>query len=65
MALSPQANYTDSVTATCQRNLVPTFVDRGVLRSQSSRSPTLINLSFVDRSRPFTFQVAPHVSSGG
>jgi hypothetical protein len=30
VALSPQANYTDWATATCQRNLVPTFVDRGV-----------------------------------
>jgi hypothetical protein len=30
MALSPQANYTDWATATCWRNLVSTFVDRGV-----------------------------------
>jgi hypothetical protein len=30
MALNPQANYTDWVTATGRRNLVPTFVDRGV-----------------------------------
>jgi hypothetical protein len=29
-ALSPQANYTDWATATCRRNLVPTFVDIGV-----------------------------------
>jgi hypothetical protein len=34
VALSPQANYTDWVTATCRRNLVPTFVDRGVSRGQ-------------------------------
>jgi hypothetical protein len=32
MALSPRANYTDWATATCRRNLVPTFVDRGVSR---------------------------------
>jgi hypothetical protein len=25
--LSPEANYTDRATATCRRNLVPTFVD--------------------------------------
>jgi hypothetical protein len=31
VALSPQANW---ATATCQRNLVPTFVDRGVSRGQ-------------------------------
>jgi hypothetical protein len=29
VAFSPQMNYTDWATATCQRNLVPTFVDRG------------------------------------
>jgi hypothetical protein len=34
VALSPQANYTDGETATCRRNLVPTFVDRGVSRGQ-------------------------------
>jgi hypothetical protein len=30
VALSPQANYTDWSTATCRRNLVQTFMDRGV-----------------------------------
>jgi hypothetical protein len=34
VALSPQANYTDQATATCTRNLVPTFEDRGVLRHE-------------------------------
>jgi hypothetical protein len=48
MVLSPQANYTDWVTATCQRNLVPTFVDRGVSRGQCGGSPTVVNLSFLD-----------------
>jgi hypothetical protein len=28
-AFNPQANYTDCATTTCQRNLVPTFADRG------------------------------------
>jgi hypothetical protein len=34
VALSPRANYTDWATATFWRNLVPTFVDRGVSRGQ-------------------------------
>jgi hypothetical protein len=36
MAFCPQANYTDWATATCQRNLVPTFVDRGVSHGQAA-----------------------------
>jgi hypothetical protein len=40
MALSSQANYTDWATATCWRNLVPTFVDKGVSRGQRGGSPT-------------------------
>jgi hypothetical protein len=54
VALSPQANYTDWSTATCQRNLVPTSVDRGVSRGQRGRFPTAINLSFLDQSRYFS-----------
>jgi hypothetical protein len=50
VALSPQVNYTDLVTATCRRNLVPTFVDGGVSRGQRGGSPTVVNLSFLDRS---------------
>jgi hypothetical protein len=38
VALNPQANYTNCATATCRRNLVPTFVDRGVSRGQRSGS---------------------------
>jgi hypothetical protein len=34
VAFSPQGNYTDWLTATCRRNLVSTFVDRGVSRGQ-------------------------------
>jgi hypothetical protein len=56
VALSLQANYTDWAAATCRRNLVPTFVDRGVSRSQCSGSPTVINLSFLDWSRYFSFK---------
>jgi hypothetical protein len=36
--------------------LVPTFVDRGVLRGQRSGSPTVVNLSFLDQSRYFSFK---------
>jgi hypothetical protein len=49
VALSPRANYTDWATATCRRNLVPTFVDRGVSPGQRGGSPTVVNLSFLDR----------------
>jgi hypothetical protein len=49
VAFSLQANYTDWATATCQRNLVPTFVDRGVSRGQHGGSPTVVSLSFLDR----------------
>jgi hypothetical protein len=38
VALSPPANYTEGATATCRRNLVPTFADRGVSRGQRGGS---------------------------
>jgi hypothetical protein len=56
VALSPRANYTDWATATCRRNLVSIFVDRGVSRGQRGVSPTVVNLSFLDRSRYFSFK---------
>jgi hypothetical protein len=49
--------------ATCRRNLVPTFVDRVVSRGQRGGSPTFVNLSFLDRSRYFSFNyplIYPH-----
>jgi hypothetical protein len=49
--LSPQANYTDWATATCRRNLVLTFADRGMSRGQRGGTPTVVNLSFLDRIR--------------
>jgi hypothetical protein len=49
VALSPRANYTDWSTATCRWNLMSTFVDRGVSRGQRGSSPTVVNLSFLDR----------------
>jgi hypothetical protein len=56
LALSPQAKYTDWSTATCRWNLVPTFLDRGVSRGQRGGSPPVVNLSFLDRSRYFSFK---------
>jgi hypothetical protein len=56
VALSLQVNYTDWATATCQRNLVPTSVDRGVSRGQRSGSPMVVYLSFLDWSRYFSFK---------
>jgi hypothetical protein len=44
---------------------MPAFVDRGVSRGQRGGSRTVVNLSFLDRSRYFFFQVAPHLSSRG
>jgi hypothetical protein len=62
VALSPQANYTDWATATCRRNLVPNFVDRGVSRGQRGGFPTVVNLQFSRREPLLFFQVAPHLS---
>jgi hypothetical protein len=56
VALSPRANYMDWATATCRRNLVSTFVDRGVSRGQRGGSRTVVNLSFLNRSRYFSFK---------
>jgi hypothetical protein len=53
VALSPRANYTDCVTTTCQQNLVPTFVDKGVSRGQHGGSPTVVNLSLDLLQNPF------------
>jgi coproporphyrinogen III oxidase-like Fe-S oxidoreductase len=54
VALSTQPNYTDWATATCQQNLVPTFVDRGVSLGQHGGSPVVINLKF-SRPEPLLF----------
>jgi hypothetical protein len=56
VAFGPQANYTDWATASCPWNLVPTFVDREVSRGQRGVSPTIVNLSFLNRSRYFSFK---------
>jgi hypothetical protein len=63
MALSKQANYTDCVTATCQRNFVPIFAERGVSRGQRGGTPTAVNLGFLDRIPYFSLKqllIYPH-----
>jgi hypothetical protein len=56
MGLSPRTNFTGWATVTCRRNLVSTLVDRGVSRGQRGGSHTAVNLSFLDRSRYFSFK---------
>jgi hypothetical protein len=48
VAFSPQANYTDWDRRLLAK-LIPTFADRGVSRSQRGGSPTVFNLSFLNR----------------
>jgi hypothetical protein len=64
VAFSPQYRYTKWATATSRGILVLTFVDRGVSCSQRGLTPMAMNLSFLDHSRYFFFQVA-HLSSWG
>jgi hypothetical protein len=48
VALRPRAKYTERATATCRRNLVPTFADIGLSLGQRGGSPTVVNLNFLD-----------------
>jgi hypothetical protein len=52
-------------TASGRRILVPRFVDRGLSRGQRDGKPTAGNLTFIDWSCYFFFQVALHLSSRG
>jgi hypothetical protein len=61
----PQANCTDWATAAGRRILEPNFSDRGLSHDQCGGPLTVVNLSFLDRSRYFFIQVAPHISSWG
>jgi hypothetical protein len=56
MAINPQMNYSNWATATCRRSLVPTFADREVSCGQRGESPTVVNLSFLDRNCYFSFK---------
>jgi hypothetical protein len=57
VALSPRANYTDWLS---DRNLSTKFsaknVDSWVSRGQRGGSPTIVYLSFLERSRYFSFK---------
>jgi hypothetical protein len=60
VAFSPQANYTDRATAAC----------RQLLRIEglawlAQRIPMAVNIGVLDRSRYFSIQVAPQLSSRG
>jgi hypothetical protein len=63
VAFSLQANYTDWAIVIGRQILVPTFVDRGVSGGQRGGSLTVVNLSFLDHSHYFFFQVAPRLCS--
>jgi hypothetical protein len=65
VAFSLQANYTNWVIATCRWILVPTFADRRVSCGQCPLTPVAVNLSILDQSCFFFFQVAPRLSSWG
>jgi hypothetical protein len=58
---SPQSNYTDRATADYQLSKCQLLRIEGVAWS-AQRIPTAVNLGFLDRSRYFSIQVAPHVS---
>jgi hypothetical protein len=64
MAFSLQANYTNRATAACQRSLCQLLRIESVAWS-AQQIPTAVNLGFLDRSRYFSIQVAPQLSSQG
>jgi hypothetical protein len=59
----PRAKYTDRATAACWRSSANFLRIEGVAWS-AQRIPTVVNVGFLDRSRYFSFQVAPQLSSG-
>jgi hypothetical protein len=52
LAFSPQAKYTDWLTATCRRNLVPTFADRWGVAWSARPIPHGRYLILLDRTSP-------------
>jgi hypothetical protein len=60
----PRANYTDRATAACWRSQCQLLRIEGVAWP-AQRIPTVVNLGFLDRSRYFSIQVAPQLSSRG
>jgi hypothetical protein len=65
VAFSPQVNSTNWAATTGQRILMSAFADRGMLRGQHDGTPTAVNLSLLEQSCYFFFQVAPHLYSRG
>jgi hypothetical protein len=62
--LSPQVNFIYRATAACRRSKCKLLWVKGVAWS-AQRIPTAVNLGFLDRSRCFSIQVAPQLSSRG
>jgi hypothetical protein len=62
VVFSPQANYTNRATAACQRSYCQLLRIEGVAWL-AQWIPTAVNLGFLDRSRYFSFQVAPQLFS--
>jgi hypothetical protein len=60
-----KGTYTNWAIATGRGISVPTFADGGVSHGRRGRNPTTVNLSFLDLSRYFFFQVASHLTSRG
>jgi hypothetical protein len=61
---SPQANYTGRATAACRRSWCQILRIEGAACS-AQRIPTAVTVGFLDRSRYFSIQVAPQLSSRG
>jgi hypothetical protein len=64
VCLSPLANYTYRGTAACRRSYCQLMRIEGVIWS-AQRDPHGRNLGSLDRSRYFSFQVAPQLYSRG
>jgi hypothetical protein len=62
--LSTQANYTDRATAACRRSYCKLLRIESVAWS-AQRVPKAVNLGFLDRSRNFSVQTVPQLSSRG
>jgi hypothetical protein len=62
VAFSPQVNYTNRATAVCRRSYCQRLRIESVAGS-AQRIPAAVNLGFLDRSRYFSIQVAPQLSS--
>jgi hypothetical protein len=62
--LSPRANCTDRATAACRRSYCQLFADRGCHVVSVTDAYGRI-LGFLDRSRYFSYQVAPQLYSRG